>query len=177
MFGLGMTEMIVIGVIALLVVGPKDLPKLFKGIAGFMRQIRKLTREFQGVVNEMIRESDLDDLRKEARDLGKSVDPTEEIRNAMRETENEINATTHTVATPFAPVSDGVEATPPPKKSAVGKPPSKKTTPAKPAAAKPKAPASSTAGTKKRAPTTKVASAKKTAHARKPAASRSKASD
>ena len=89
MFGLGMTEMIVIGVIALLVVGPKDLPRLFKGIAGFMRQLRKLTREFQGVVNDMIRESDLDDLRKEAQDLRSNIDPTQDLRDAMRETENE----------------------------------------------------------------------------------------
>ena len=71
MFGLGMTEMIVIGAIALLVVGPKDLPKVFKGIASLMKQVRKLTREFQGVVSDMIRESDLDDLRKEASDLRK----------------------------------------------------------------------------------------------------------
>ena len=89
MFGLGMTEMIVIGGIALLVVGPKDLPKVFKGIAAVMKQIRKLTREFQGVVNDMIRESDLDDLRKEAQDLRKSIDPTSEIREAMQEVEDD----------------------------------------------------------------------------------------
>ena len=93
MFGLGMTEMIVIGGIALLVVGPKDLPKVFKGIASVMKQIRKLTREFQGVVNDMIRESDLDDLRKEAQDLRKSIDPTSEIRDAMKEVEDEVRDT------------------------------------------------------------------------------------
>ena len=97
MFGLGMTEMIVIGGIALLVVGPKDLPKVFKGIASVMKQIRKLTREFQGVVNDMIRESDLDDLRKEAQDLRKSIDPTSEIREAMKEVEDEVRDTSDAV--------------------------------------------------------------------------------
>lgn len=97
MFGLGMTEMIVIGGIALLVVGPKDLPKVFKGIATVMKQVRKLTREFQGVVNDMIRESDLDDLRKEAQDLRDSVDPTADIRAAMKDVEDEVNETSNSV--------------------------------------------------------------------------------
>ena len=97
MFGLGMTEMIVIGGIALLVVGPKDLPKVLKGIAAVMKQIRKLTREFQGVVNDMIRESDLDDLRKEAQDLRKSIDPTSEIREAMQEVEDDVRETSKSV--------------------------------------------------------------------------------
>ena len=97
MFGLGMTEMIVIGGIALLVVGPKDLPKVFKGIASVMKQIRKLTREFQGVVNDMIRESDLDELRKEAQDLRQSIDPTSEIRDAMKEVEDEVRETSASV--------------------------------------------------------------------------------
>ena len=97
MFGLGMTEMIVIGGIALLVVGPKDLPKVFKGIAAVMKQIRKLTREFQGVVNDMIRESDLEDLRKEAVDLRDSIDPTSEIRGAMKDVEDDMRETTEAV--------------------------------------------------------------------------------
>jgi sec-independent protein translocase protein TatB len=97
-FGLGMTEMIVIGGIALLVVGPKDLPKVFKGIASVMKQIRKLTREFQGVVNDMIRDSDLDDLRKEAQDLRQSIDPTSDIREAMKDVEDEVKETTDSVS-------------------------------------------------------------------------------
>lgn len=92
-----MTEMIVIGAIALLVVGPKDLPKVFKGIASLMKQVRKLTREFQGVVNDMIRESDLDDLRKEANDLRQSIDPTTEIREAMKDVEDDVRETSKAV--------------------------------------------------------------------------------
>ena len=162
MFGLGMTEMIVIGVIALLVVGPKDLPRLFKGIAGFMRQIRKLTREFQGVVNDMIRESDLDDLRKEAQDLRSSIDPTQDLRDAMRETEDEINEASNAVSNPFAQVTTSTEAvasadTPEPAPS--------------PAAAAKKAPAKK-APAKKATPAKKASTAKKTSTA----ASRSKAS-
>ena len=162
MFGLGMTEMIVIGVIALLVVGPKDLPRLFKGIAGFMRQIRKLTREFQGVVNDMIRESDLDDLRS-------SIDPTQDLRDAMRETEDEINEASNAVSNPFAQVTTSSEAvasadTPEPAPS--------------PAAAAKKTPAVKKAVPAKKAPAKKATSAKKASTAKKTstAASRSKAS-
>ena len=162
MFGLGMTEMIVIGVIALLVVGPKDLPRLFKGIAGFMRQIRKLTREFQGVVNDMIRESDLDDLRS-------SIDPTQDLRDAMRETEDEINEASNAVSNPFAQVTTSTEAvasadTPEPAPS--------------PAAAAKKTPAVKKAAPAKKAPAKKATPAKKASTAKKTstAASRSKAS-
>ena len=162
MFGLGMTEMIVIGVIALLVVGPKDLPRLFKGIAGFMRQIRKLTREFQGVVNDMIRESDLDDLRS-------SIDPTQDLRDAMRETEDEINEASNAVSNPFAQVTTSSEAvasadTPEPAPS--------------PAAAAKKTPAVKKAVPAKKAPAKKATSAKKASTAKKTstADSRSKAS-
>lgn len=104
MFGLGMPEMIVIGVIAILVVGPKDLPKVFKGIAALMRQLRGLSREFQGVVNDMIRESELDDLAKEAKDLRKSLDPTSEIRDAMRDVEDEMRETENEVASKPEPL-------------------------------------------------------------------------
>ena len=162
MFGLGMTEMIVIGVIALLVVGPKDLPRLFKGIAGFMRQIRKLTREFQGVVNDMIRESDLDDLRKEAQDLRSSIDPTQDLRDAMRETEDEINEASNAVSNPFAQVTTSSEA--------VASADTPETAPS-PAAAAKKAPAKK-APAKKATPAKKASTAKKTSTA----ASRSKAS-
>lgn len=169
MFGLGMTEMIVIGVIALLVVGPKDLPRLFKGIAGFMRQIRKLTREFQGVVNDMIRESDLDDLRKEAQDLRSSIDPTQDLRDAMRETEDEINEASNAVSNPFAQVTTSTEAvasadTPEPAPS--------------PAAAAKKTPAVKKAAPAKKAPAKKATPAKKASTAKKTstADSRSKAS-
>ena len=162
MFGLGMTEMIVIGVIALLVVGPKDLPRLFEGIAGFMRQIRKLTREFQGVVNDMIRESDLDDLRKEAQDLRSSIDPTQDLRDAMRETEDEINEASNAVSNPFAQVTTSSEA--------VASADTPETAPS-PAAAAKKAPAKK-APAKKATPAKKASTAKKTSTA----ASRSKAS-
>ena len=177
MFGLGMTEMIVIGVIALLVVGPKDLPRLFKGIAGFMRQIRKLTREFQGVVNDMIRESDLDDLRKEAQNLRSSIDPTQDLRDAMRETEDEINEASNAVSNPFSQVTTSSEAagpadTPEPAPTsaaaAIKTPAVKKAVVVKKAA-----PAKKTVPAKKATPAKKASSAKKTTTA----ASRSKASD
>ena len=172
-----MTEMIVIGVIALLVVGPKDLPRLFKGIAGFMRQLRKLTREFQGVVNDMIRESDLDDLRKEAQDLRSNINPTQDLRDAMRETENEINEASNAVSNPFSQVTTSSEAAGPadtsePAPTAAA---AAKTTPAvKKAVVVRKA-----ASAKKASPAKKAASAKKTTTTKKTttAASRSKASD
>jgi len=70
MLDIGMTEMLVVGVLALIVVGPKELPKLLRTVGGLVRKARELTSEFrQGVETlaaEAEREADpFHDLRKE----------------------------------------------------------------------------------------------------------------
>ncbi|MEX1147077.1 MAG: Sec-independent protein translocase protein TatB [Sphingomonadales bacterium] len=64
MFDIGWTEMMVIAVVAIVVVGPRDLPKLLRVVGQFVRQARKLAREFQSGVDDLIRESDIDEVRK-----------------------------------------------------------------------------------------------------------------
>jgi len=78
MFDLGWTELGVVAVIALLVIGPKDLPKVLRTMGQWARRLRSLAREFQGHVDDMIRESDLEDLRDgvnsvRGRNLGKTL--------------------------------------------------------------------------------------------------------
>lgn len=91
MFDIGMPEMLVIAVVALVVVGPKDLPKVIRAIAGGLGKLRSMATEFRSGVNEFVRESELAELR-EAIDktraamdvpgnLEEFVDPTGTARN------------------------------------------------------------------------------------------------
>ena len=63
--GLGWTEILILAAIAIVVVGPKDLPVLMRTIGRFVGKARALAREFQESFEEIAREAELDELRKE----------------------------------------------------------------------------------------------------------------
>ena len=89
----GWSELMLIGVVALIVIGPKDLPKALR-IAGFwVRKARTLSREFQSSVEQMVREAELDEMRQELKkateiDLEKefrqAVDPTGSLAESLK---------------------------------------------------------------------------------------------
>lgn len=58
MFGLAWTEIGVIGVVAMVLIGPKDLPVAIRAISDLLRKARKMAGEFQGHVDTMVREAD-----------------------------------------------------------------------------------------------------------------------
>ena len=98
MFDIGWTEMMVIALIALIVIGPKDLPGTMKTVAHWMRKARALTREFQSGIDEMVREAELDDAKKalEAtrrgnleQTIGNAIDPTGDVTEEARDLERE----------------------------------------------------------------------------------------
>lgn len=64
MFDIGWQELFVIAVLALIVVGPKDLPHAIRAITGWIRKARLMARDFQAGVNEMVREAELDDVKR-----------------------------------------------------------------------------------------------------------------
>ena len=65
----GAFEMLLIGAIALIVVGPKDLPMLMRKVGQFTAKMRGLAAEFRASFDEMARQSELEDLRKEVEAL------------------------------------------------------------------------------------------------------------
>lgn len=65
MFDIGWTELAIIALIALLVIGPKDLPQAMRTVAGWVKRIRGMAREFQSGVDDMIREAELDGIKEE----------------------------------------------------------------------------------------------------------------
>lgn len=64
-FGIGSAELIVLGVIALIVIGPRDLPKVLRTLGQVMTKVRGLAREFQGHIEDAARDTGLDDLKKD----------------------------------------------------------------------------------------------------------------
>ncbi|MDO9607827.1 MAG: Sec-independent protein translocase protein TatB [Brevundimonas sp.] len=67
--GIGGFELVVIGLVALLVVGPKDLPVLMRRVGQMVAKARSMANEFRSSFDEMARQSELDDLRKEVEAL------------------------------------------------------------------------------------------------------------
>jgi sec-independent protein translocase protein TatB len=62
---IGATELMVIAAVALIVVGPKDLPMLLRKLGGFVARLRGMASEFRNSFDDMARQSELEDLRKE----------------------------------------------------------------------------------------------------------------
>ncbi|MCQ8277938.1 Sec-independent protein translocase protein TatB [Acetobacteraceae bacterium KSS8] len=69
MFGLDLSEFALIGIVALLFIGPKDMPVAIRTVTTMIKKGRKLAQEFQGHVDEMIREADLGEARDQFRQL------------------------------------------------------------------------------------------------------------
>ncbi|MEN2980131.1 Sec-independent protein translocase protein TatB [Tistrella bauzanensis] len=66
MFEIGWAELAVVFVVALLVIGPKDLPVAMRTVGVWMGRLRRMAREFQSSVDDVLRESELKELRERA---------------------------------------------------------------------------------------------------------------
>ena len=64
MFGLGWSEMLVVGIVALIVIGPKDLPGLFRTMGQFTGKARMMAREFSNAMNQAADQSGMKDVQK-----------------------------------------------------------------------------------------------------------------
>lgn len=84
---IGMAEMILLAIIALVVVGPKDLPRLLQGVAKMIRKVRGMADEFRAGFDQMAREAELDDMRKEIEALKKSAQ-SDEVTAALQDAES-----------------------------------------------------------------------------------------
>ena len=86
MLDIGWQELFFIGIIALLVVGPKDLPKVLRTVSQYVRKARGLAREFQGGVADMVREAELDEIKRKVDGSSQSIKST--IKDAVDPTGN-----------------------------------------------------------------------------------------
>jgi sec-independent protein translocase protein TatB len=70
--GIGFSEILVLGLAALIFVGPKDLPTLMRKLGQFIGKGRRMAREFQSAFEDIARQSELDELKKEIEALKRS---------------------------------------------------------------------------------------------------------
>ncbi len=82
MFDIGWTEMLVIAVVMIVVVGPKDLPKMLRTFGKMTTKMRSMAGDFQRQFNEAMREAELDDVKKSIDEL-RSLNPANEIRKQL----------------------------------------------------------------------------------------------
>ncbi len=65
MFDIGWSELLIIAAVAIIFVGPKDLPRMMRTIGRYVTKVRSMAREFQSSFEDLARETELDELRKE----------------------------------------------------------------------------------------------------------------
>jgi sec-independent protein translocase protein TatB len=94
MFDIGWTELLVIAVVLIVVVGPKDLPPMLRAFGKMTQRAKKVAGEFRAQFDEALREADLDDVRQTLSDAQK-LNPVNSLREAMnplRQMGNDIKA-------------------------------------------------------------------------------------
>lgn len=114
--GIGGFEILVIGLVALLVVGPKDLPVLMRKVGQFVAKARGMANEFRASFDEMARQSELDDLRKEVEALrtGQGMyplgaDAEAAFKDIRKDLEAPLDAPALAAPAVAAPVATGVD--------------------------------------------------------------------
>lgn len=120
MFDIGWQELFIVAVLAIIVVGPRDLPRTLRTVMGYIRKAKGMARDFQNGIDEVAREVELDEIRQEANkiahmDLDKEVqntiDPTgsmkkdmdmSSVQSAIQDQANAMNAEEPPTKTPEA---------------------------------------------------------------------------
>ena len=99
MFDLGWGELLIVGAVALVVLGPKELPNALRTVTNLTKSARRLAGEFQSGINEIVREAELEDARKAAQSMTKgsiskaiekAVDPTGEMKSTVSSLQTDV---------------------------------------------------------------------------------------
>jgi sec-independent protein translocase protein TatB len=94
MFDIGWPELLVVAIVLIIVVGPKDLPPMLRAFGRTTKKLRSMASEFRGQFDEALREADLDDVKKTF-DSARKLNPMQSIRDAvnpLKDTAKEIRS-------------------------------------------------------------------------------------
>lgn len=98
MFGMGWTELLVVGIVALIVVGPKDLPVLFRTLGQFVGKARGMAREFSRAMNQAADDAGVSDLQNTIKSatnpVGSALDGVKDATRSMTNLESDLKAST-----------------------------------------------------------------------------------
>lgn len=115
MFEIGWTEMLVIAIVMIVVVGPKDLPKMLRTFGRTTAKLRSMAGDFQRQFNEALKEAELDDVKKSVDSL-RGLNPANEIRKQLSPFEKAaadvragVDAAMKPASTPAEPASPAVQ--------------------------------------------------------------------
>ena len=92
MFDIGWTEILILAVVSLFVIGPKDIPKALRTVGVWVGKLRSLSREFQSTVEDAVRDTELDEVKKQIesaktefqKNVNESVDPKGELTGMLK---------------------------------------------------------------------------------------------
>jgi len=108
MFDFAWSELALIAVVALVVIGPKDLPRVMRVAGQWTRRARAIAREFQGSLDQMVREAELDEVKRHIdrassfnveNEIRRTIDPTGDLQRSLDEP-----VMTNPLADPVKPV-------------------------------------------------------------------------
>ena len=94
MLDVGWQELFLIAVITIIVVGPKEIPRVLRTVTLWVRKVKDMAREFQSNIDDIAREAELDDIKKQLsevqdfdieREVEQTIDPTGEMTNTIQE--------------------------------------------------------------------------------------------
>ena len=95
MFSFGWGEILLILVVVIIVVGPKDIPKFLRQIGNLSKSIKKISREFKSSLNKIAEETDLNDVKNsitEVTDLNKELDIKSNLKNEIQTIKDTISS-------------------------------------------------------------------------------------
>lgn len=94
MLDVGWQELFLIAVITIIVVGPKEIPRVLRTVTLWIRKIKDMAREFQSSIDDIAREADLDDIKQQLaaakdfdfeREMENAIDPNGDVSNAIQD--------------------------------------------------------------------------------------------
>ena len=114
MFDIDSGKLLIIGIVALVVIGPKELPGVLRQVGNALGKVRRMAAEFQGQFMEAMRESELEELKKDVQKMSESAnftnfDPLAEVKSQLQEVSSQVESS---LAAPVAPVESAELAAP-----------------------------------------------------------------
>ena len=125
MLDIGWTELILIAIVAVVVIGPRDLPRVMRTIGQWSTKVKGMAREFQGQFTDAMRDAELDTIKRDVESIAK-MDPIRDVNAEVTRTGSDIRkglakpAPVAKPAKPAAPAAKTADAEPvkPPEKEA-----------------------------------------------------------
>jgi sec-independent protein translocase protein TatB len=88
MFDISWSEFLLIGIVALIVIGPKELPAVMRTLGQWTRKVRSMAAEFQNQFQEAMREAEMTDLKKQVDDMARDVTDVDPLKGVRDDIEN-----------------------------------------------------------------------------------------